>query len=78
MSELFSVTQQDMPAMAAHIESLTDAGLALLLLSVGQSAFEDPGESVEDDPESPFYDSTTEQWFLVMDMIEQELERRAI
>jgi hypothetical protein len=60
--------------MQAHLASLSDADLAAFYLSAGQSAFEDPG--VEDDPDSPFYDSTTEVWFVVLDMIALEFERR--
>lgn len=73
---ILHIAAQDMPGMQAYIESLNDAQLTTFYLSAAYTAFSDPGELEEDDPESEFYDSTTETWFLVLDMIQQEFEKR--
>jgi len=60
------------------------ADLAAFKIEVAQKAFADPGDPLSldtpredyDDGESPFYDATTESYFTLLDLIDQELERR--
>ncbi len=69
-----------------QLRTMTLAELAAFKLSIAEKAFADPGDPLDletpaedvDDSDSPFYDATTESYLALLDLIEQELERRKV
>ncbi len=69
-----------------QLSTMTLAELAAFKLEVGEKAFADPGDPLDldtpaedvDTEETDFYDATTESYFALLDLIEQELERRKV
>ncbi len=67
-----------------QLRTMSMAELSALKLQVGEKAFADPGDPLDldtpredvDDSDSPYHDATTESFFVLMDLIDQELEKR--
>src|SRR5260370_8048813 len=72
---------------ASTIQQLATMSLAELVqfkLQVAEKAFADRGEPGDpdtpradiDDGDSPFHDATTESYFALLDLVDQEIEKR--
>ncbi len=76
--------QQTFAETIAQLSEMNLADLAAYKIEVAQKAFADPGDPLDletpredvDDSDSPFHDATTEAYFVILDLIDQEFERR--
>ncbi len=78
-AQIFATTIQQLATMSL-------AELAAFKLQVAEKAFADPGDPLDldtpredvDDSDSPYHDATTEAWLTILDLCDQEIERRRV
>jgi hypothetical protein len=77
-------TEQVFANTIAQLQGMSLAELAAFKLEIGEKAFADRGDALDldtprddvDTGETDFHDATTEAYLAVLDLIDQELERR--